>query len=62
MKQNLIDAAERYTLADKSDPFALARAKCHLRNGVASYATPDGGKGYYDAELINGVYHNVCRP
>jgi hypothetical protein len=43
-------AAERYALSDKSDPFALARAKTHLRNGIASFSHPDGGKGYYDAE------------
>ena len=75
MRTNLCDAAKRYALADKSDPFALARAQCHLRNGVASYALNDGSPGYYDAEeaietrvLPNGteykatVYRNISRP
>ncbi len=71
-------AAERYAAANASDPFALARAQAHLRNGVASYALPDGKPGYYDAEehqerremVVNGkviswsatIYRNVARP
>jgi hypothetical protein len=44
------DAAERYAKADPSDPFAKARARTHIKNGIATYARQDGGIGYYDAE------------
>lgn len=30
------EAVENYALADKSDPFALARIRTHMRNGIAS--------------------------
>jgi hypothetical protein len=59
-------AALRYALSDPSDPFAYARAKAHLRNGVASYANLDGKSAYYDAEEVvdhgKVVYRNVVRP
>lgn len=32
----MILAAENYARADKSDPFALARALAHIRSGVAT--------------------------
>lgn len=30
-------AAKRYAAADKSDPFAMGRILCHMRNGVCGY-------------------------
>lgn len=73
-----LEGARNYALADNSDPFALARAMTHLRNGVAGF----GYKGedcFYSAEpypvqrsiaLPNGKtlewtateYRNRCRP
>jgi hypothetical protein len=47
--QRRLDGAIRYAAADKSDPFALARALTHLSNGICSRAE-DGTPGHYDAE------------
>jgi len=73
--RNMLAAAERYAQADRSDPFALARARLHLSNGIASYANANGQAAYYEAEpyqetryLPDGreyqatVYRNVVRP
>jgi hypothetical protein len=47
-------AAKRYAAADRTDPFAYARAMSHLRSGVAQYSVDDGRgnevAAYYDAE------------
>ena len=50
-KQSLVAAAKRYAAADKSDPFAFARAMSHSANGIASYANKNGQSAIYDAEL-----------
>lgn len=69
----MMDGAFAYALSDKSDPFALARAIAHTRNGFASI---DGDKERcYGAErtsetrqLPGGetysitVYKNAVRP
>ena len=59
-------AAKRYALSDPSDPFAYARAKAHLRNGVASFAGVDGKGAYYAAAASPApgplCYRNVVRP
>jgi hypothetical protein len=34
-EQRVIQAAKRYAAWDKSDPFVLARALCHIANGIA---------------------------
>ena len=31
---SVLNAAKRYAAFDKSDPFALARALCHARQGI----------------------------
>lgn len=52
-RARLDEAAKRYAAADPSDPFALARARTHLRNGLAGVSMgPDGKVLYapYDAE------------
>ena len=33
-EQSVLNAAKRYAAFDKSDPFALARALCHIRQGI----------------------------
>lgn len=43
-------AAERYAAADNSDPFVIARAMAHMRNGVASYSNKDGEQAFYNAD------------
>lgn len=71
----MVLAAARYADANKSDPFAMARAMTHINNGIAEYATGrDATPGYYDAEegvetrmLPDGtayqatIYKNVAR-
>lgn len=69
------DAARRYAAADKSDPFAYARARTHNANQVSRGSTKHGDHCYYDAEegsetrkLPDGtlyqapVYHSMVRP
>lgn len=36
------EAAKRYAAADKSDPFALARAITHMKNGIAGFRQERG--------------------
>lgn len=63
----MIDGAHRYAEANKSDPFALARALTHIRVGIAEYAVgKEGGPGYYDAtedrnEYGQKIWRNVGR-
>lgn len=63
----MIDGAYRYAEANKSDPFALARALTHIRTGVAEYAVgKEASPGYYDATEDKGEYgqrtwRNVAR-
>ncbi len=69
-----IAAARRYAIADKSDPFTLARAMSHLRSGIASFNN-DGEPAFYRADpvaetrkLPDGrtytatAYRNLARP
>ena len=59
-EQSVLKAATRYSAFDKSDPFALARALCHIRQGICKReffhdATAFHKKGelvdcFYDAE------------
>jgi hypothetical protein len=70
-EQRVLNAAKRYAAFDKSDPFALARALCHIRQGLCNY-TADGKEGWYDAEehsRVEGVggvvsthFTNMVRP
>ncbi len=68
------EAAEMYARAEKSDPFARARIRTHMNNGVCGF-TQQGGDAFYSAEehmedrmLDNGtkyqapVYRNRVRP
>jgi hypothetical protein len=43
----LTAAAQRYAAADPSDPFALARAMCHIRTGIVGYV--ERGKDIMEA-------------
>lgn len=45
----MLEGARNYAAADNSDPFALARAMTHLRNGIASFG-PRGEDAFYSAE------------
>lgn len=59
-EQSVLSAAKRFAAFDKSDPFTLARALCHIRQGIAGRtyhheATSFHRKGelvdcFYDAE------------
>jgi hypothetical protein len=48
--------ALRYAAAEKSDPFAFARAMTHINNGIAQFTVNRENQrpsdGYYDAEPI----------
>ena len=52
LKRDMIDAASRFAQADRSDPFAMARAITHMKNGIASPSNDKGQVAYYDAEQI----------
>lgn len=41
-----------YAAAEQSDPFCLARAIAHTKNGIASYH-PNGEPAFYSAEVTN---------
>ena len=71
-EQGVLKAAGRYAAFDKSDPFALARALCHIGQGICrrEYFEADTAfhkKGelidcFYDAEEhssfdVGGVVH-----
>jgi len=68
-EQRLVAAAKRYAAADKSNPFAFARALCHIRFGLCGY-TEDGKEGWYDAEehsvargcVVTSTFTNMIRP
>ncbi len=75
MLHRMYEAAQRYAAANSSDPFALARAKAHIKSGVAAPFTKDGEKAYYDADLAfetrklpdgreyrAAIYINAVRP
>jgi hypothetical protein len=46
-----VDAAKRYALADKSDPFAFSRAMSHMKNGVCGFLN-NGQDAFYTADPI----------
>lgn len=51
-RQRLIDAAHRYSAADRSDPFALRRALAHIRAGICDPYVDEHGQRremHYDA-------------
>jgi hypothetical protein len=55
MQRRMIEGAQRYALANNSDPFALSRALSHLANGVAGYRhLPNGTRedAFYDATPV----------
>ena len=69
ISHHMVAAAQAYALADRSDPFTLARCHAHLRNGVASIdatysadtveetrTLPDGREYHVTA------YRNITRP
>ena len=66
----VLNGAKRYAAFDKSDPFAFARALCHINQGICGF-TAEGHDGHYDAEEhssfgVGGVvithYTNIARP
>jgi hypothetical protein len=74
--RRLVQGAQRYALADRSDPFVFNRAMTHIGNGIATMARArDDVPHNYDAEaaketrkLPDGtpyevtVYKNMRRP
>ena len=54
-EQRLIDGAHAYARGDASDPFALGRALCHIRQGICrprnessdEYSLPSGSDAAY---------------
>jgi hypothetical protein len=68
------EAAERYALADKSDPFCRTRIATHMRTGVCRF-TLTGEDAFYSADATTEecvtadgkpylamVYRNMVRP
>lgn len=56
-----LEAAERYAAADKSDPFARARIRTHMANGVCGFHT-DGRDAYYSADEDREMTEYGSRP
>lgn len=54
--KNQLEAARRYAEADKSDPFAFARAKTHIRNGIATFNVNDDDARYDATEATETVH------
>lgn len=57
-RERYVKAAERYAKADRSDPFALARALTHVRTNVVGYV--DRGRDVSDA-LYDATPHTEMR-
>lgn len=56
-QQRMMQAAERYIAADRTDPFTRARTRTHIQNGVASIHRGDNrdyelspGPAFYSAD------------
>lgn len=75
MSDKMREGTENYAKADKSDPFALARALCHINNGIAQPYNRAGEEAFYNTTPIQEtriaadgseyhvtVYHNMIRP
>jgi len=58
---NIMRDAERYAAADKSDPFAIARIKAHLKSGIASVAVT-GKEVREDFYTADENHSNRARP
>jgi hypothetical protein len=71
---NRMEAAKRYALADRTDPWTLARIEAHMRNGICGF-TDNGLDAFYSADsyveervTVTGttfpvtVYRNIVRP
>lgn len=69
-----IEAAKRYAAADRTDPWAFARAMTHMSNGIAGF-TDKGQDAFYSADQYSEervtalgdtyhvpVYRNIVRP
>jgi hypothetical protein len=72
--ERMLEGARNYAAADRTDPFAYARALTHIRTGIAGL-THTGEDGFYKADpyteeryLPDGrpyqatVYRNLQRP
>jgi hypothetical protein len=73
-QQRMFEGARNYAAAEKSDPFALARALTHIRTGIAGI-TQHGEDAFYKADAFQEerpslgggshtvtVYRNMQRP
>lgn len=47
-----VNGARLYAAADKSDPFAFARAMAHIRSGIVGRSLQDGQHVMYNAEVV----------
>lgn len=50
---DMVQGAQRYSQADKSDPFAFRRAMTHIKNGIAGFFFDNNGNrhdAFYNAE------------
>ena len=51
LHSRMIEAAQRYAAANKSDPFALNVALSHISNGISNIRSDNGKPAYYDADV-----------
>jgi hypothetical protein len=57
-RERYVKAAERYAKADRSDPWALARALAHIEQGICGYV--ERGETMVDA-LYDATPHTELR-
>lgn len=55
-KERMTEAAKRYALSEKADPFVFNRCMTHIKNGIAGFRK-DGEDAFYDAEETTETRH-----
>jgi len=48
--EKMLESAKRYAEYDKSDPFAYARARSHILQGIATPYNSQGQEAFYGAD------------
>lgn len=73
LNSRMLEGAQAYAAADRSDPFTYARCRTHLLNGVASLHNAQGQDAFYSADAVEETrpdgreyhvtaYRNITRP
>lgn len=57
-KARMVEGAKRYAAADRTDPFAYARAMTHIKCGVATVIRQEHNKDY-DLDRAATAFYNA---